>query len=130
MKTLVAGTFDNFHIGHQWLIWSAYHRSDKLVVIVARDKTVEQIKAQTPKNFERARMARVLMEFVSYPNTKVRLGRQDRDFWMTIEEEQPNLILLGYDQGFDEALCRKKFPNINIERCSAYGPDVFKSSKF
>lgn len=130
IKTLVAGTFDNFHVGHQWLLWQAQSQASELVVIVARDKTVHKIKKQPPRNTETARLARVLTEFVSQPNTKVRLGRADQDFWETIKEENPEKILLGYDQKFDEATCAQKFPNICIERCTAYSPAFFKSSKF
>jgi len=130
MKILLAGTFDNFHIGHQWLIWSAYAKGESLSIIVARDKTVKKIKGQLPKNQERARMGRVLVDLVSTQNTTVRLGRKDADFWAAIAEETPDMIYLGYDQHFDEQKCQEKFPNIVIERCSAYHPAIFKSSKF
>ena len=130
MKILVAGTFDNFHIGHQWLIWSAKAKGESLVIIVARDKTVTRIKGSAPKNQERARMGRVLVDLVSTQHTTVRLGRKDADFWVTIAEESPDMIYLGYDQHFDEVQCAEKFPHIKIERCSSYAPEIFESSKF
>lgn len=131
MKTLIAGTFDNFHVGHQWLIWEAYnHVPAELVIIVARDKTVKRIKGKPPQNSELERLDRIQQEVVNFENIQVRLGRSDQDFWMTITEESPERILLGYDQQFNEAAAFKRFPKLKIERASAYQPNFFKSSKF
>lgn len=125
MKLLIAGTFDNFHVGHQWLIWSAYQKGSELVIIVARDETVAHIKQREPKNNEQSRLARIEQEIQGYPNIKVRLGRADQDFMVTIAEETPDMIYLGYDQQFNADSV-----NILTERATAYAPDFFKSSKF
>lgn len=130
MKTLIAGTFDNFHVGHQWLIWSAINKGGKVSVIVARDKTVKRIKSKSPKNKEALRLARVQIEIENTVSAQARLGRSDADFWQTIREENPTHILLGYDQHVQAADILKVFPDLIIERCNAYLPAVFKSSKF
>ena len=98
MKTLIAGTFDNFHVGHQWFIWSAIKEGSETVIIVARDKTVTRLKKQTPRNTELNRLARVKHEILNLETVSARLGRSDADFWETIREEKPDQILLGYDQ--------------------------------
>ncbi len=102
----------------------------KLVIIVARDATVKRIKGNAPRNSEQRRQARVIEELAYYPDVAVRLGRADADFWATIAEEMPDRILLGYDQKFDEDACVERFPDIKLERATAYAPEVFKSSKF
>lgn len=97
---------------------------------MARDKTVKRIKSKSPKNKETLRLARVQTEIENAISVQARLGRSDADFWQTIREENPTHILLGYDQHVQEVDILKVFPDLIIERCSAYQPAVFKSSKF
>ena len=130
MKTLIAGTFDNFHVGHQWFIWSAIKQGSQTVIIVARDTTVTRLKKQTPCNSELNRLARIQNEIIALDTVSARLGRSDADFWETIREEAPDQILLGYDQHVKAEAINKTFPDIIITRCTAYQPDFFKSSKF
>jgi FAD synthetase len=130
MKTLIAGTFDNFHVGHQWFIWSAIKEGSETVIIVARDKTVTRLKKQTPRNTELNRLARVKHEILNLETVSARLGRSDADFWETIREEKPDQILLGYDQHVTPEAINKTFPDITIKRCAPYKPEFFKSSKF
>lgn len=130
MKILIAGTFDNFHVGHQWVIWSAIKQETEVCIIVARDTTVTRLKKQTPTNTELNRLARVNHEIVALESVTARLGRSDADFWETIREEAPDQILLGYDQHVKAESINKTFPDIIITRCTPYQPDFFKSSKF
>lgn len=141
MKTLIAGTFDNFHVGHQWLIWQAslpeleiknYELKIKeaLIIIIARDKTVKRIKGQRPKNTEQQRLRRVQQEIIGFPNISAQLGHPEGDFWHTIADTAPDKILLGYDQHVQESDILAHFPHIQLERCPAYQPEIFKSSKF
>jgi glycerol-3-phosphate cytidylyltransferase-like family protein len=99
-----------------------------MVVVVARDTTVQRIKNHQPRHSETQRLERLKQE--NLPHTKVRLGRADGNFWETIREESPSVICLGYDQRFDESKCRELFPQIQIIRSDAYHPEFFKSSKF
>ena len=128
---LIAGTFDNFHVGHQFLCWQAYNEVESrgkdslLTIIIARDKTVERIKKHKPKNEEPVRLRRLKQEFEHFDGVKIRLGRQDADFWKTVQEVNPQKILLGYDQKFDNGAFGKIFPDILVERCPAYAPGVF-----
>jgi len=100
------------------------------VVILAREGTVKKIKGALPKHSEAQRLGRLMTEFQHHSGIRVKLGREDGDVWGTIAAEAPDMILLGYDQGFDEALCAEKFPAIKLTRCTAYAPEIFKSSKF
>ncbi len=130
MKTLIAGTFDNFHIGHQHYVWSGYTHSSELHIIIARDNTVFKIKGKKPRNSEVKRYERVIYEFTHFENVEVRLGRADQNFFKTIEEVAPERILLGYDQQFNLENFANTFPNILVERAQPYSPEFFKSSKF
>ena len=124
MKIFVAGTFDHFHVGHQWLLWQGALMGDCMVVTVARDKTVEHIKNHRPDFLEDQRLKR--LEEEGLPNTEVRLGREDADFLETLREESPDLVLLGYDQGCPKSIEEE----YKVIRCSEYHPEVFKSSYF
>lgn len=111
-------------------MWSAINQGGKVSIIVARDETVERIKSKSPKNNEDLRLERVQTEIKNTISAQARLGRSDADFWQTIREENPTHVLLGYDQHVTEASIRAHFPNLKIERCTAYQPEFFKSSKF
>lgn len=124
MKIFVAGTFDHFHVGHQWLLWQACSRSDECVVVIARDVSVDRIKGFIPSHTEKERLQRVQRE--NLPHTKVILGKVGNDFLDIVREENPDLVLLGYDQYCPERLQE----SFRVERCSAYHPEVFKSSYF
>ncbi len=130
MKTLIAGTFDNFHIGHQWLLWHGVAQSSHLTIIVARDITVEKIKKNTPKNTEHERLKRIQEEIKYISHVKVKLGRDDGNFEKTITEISPHKIILGYDQELPEKFIQKHKDSIIIERHTAFHPQFFKSSKF
>jgi len=127
-KLLVAGVFDHFHVGHQHFLHHASQVCDELIIIIGREGTVERIKGGKPQRSESERLKRIEAENIN--RTRVRLGREDGDVWKTIEEENPDAILLGYDQRFDEAQCAERFPAIQILRAEPYAPEHFKSSKF
>ncbi len=127
-KLFVAGAFDSFHMGHQFFLWKASSMCKELVVVVARDETIKRIKNKTPKYSEEKRLQRIKEENLF--NAKIRLGREDANFVVTLKEENPDVLLLGYDQKFDEKKGRESFPNLIILRADSFAPDFFKSSKF
>ena len=127
-KILVAGTFDKFHVGHQFFLWTTKTLCKNMCVVVARDNTVRKIKKKTPTQKKKKRLKRIQQE--NLPNTKTRLGREDAEFLQTLQEESPTALFLGYDQNFDEKDCKNAFPNLTIKRTKPYFPNIFKSSKF
>ncbi len=129
-KVFVAGTFDNFHVGHQFFLWSASNFGEKLIVIVARDETVKSLKIREARNNENIRKSRLEKEFANYKNVKIRLGNLNGNFLETLREENPDILYLGFDQYFDEKKCSETFPNLKIVRAKKYFPEIFKSSKF
>lgn len=128
MKIFIAGTFDPLHIGHQWLLWHATKSADNVVVIVATDKMVRKIRGRSAFFSETERITRLQKE--KLPRTKIRLGRNDGNFLQTLQEESPNILLLGFDQNANEIAIQKEFPDLEIRRAKKYFPEFFKSSYF
>ncbi len=129
-KVFVAGTFDNFHVGHQFFLWSALAFGNKITVVIARNETVEKLKGRRARNNEDVRKSRLEEEFVKVENVKIRLGNSNGDFLETLKKENPDILFLGFDQIFDEKKCLKFFPDLKIIRAKKYFPEVFKSSRF
>jgi cytidyltransferase-like protein len=128
VKIFVAGTFDPLHIGHQWLLWDAVKKATAMTVVIATDVTVRKIRGRDSFYTEEKRMNRLKQEML--PNTKIRLGRTDGDFIQTLREEDPDILLLGFDQIADEKLIRDNFSRLKIRRTEKYFPEFFKSSHF
>lgn len=128
MKIFIAGTFDPLHIGHQWLLWNASKKATELVIIVATDIMVQKIRGRASHFSEQERLKRIQQEF--FPNAHIRLGREDGDFLQTLQEESPDMLLLGFDQKANETLIQKTFPALEIHRAEKYFPEFFKSSYF
>ncbi len=122
------GTFDLFHEGHLAYFRQARAYGDSLVVVVARDNNVEQIKGRKPLRNEQERLWHV--SNCGLVN-KVILGH-DHDFLQVIEEEQPDVLCLGYDQAVDEEHLATSLEERGLKplilRMEAYHPEMYKSS--
>lgn len=128
-KTVMCfGTFDGLHPGHEDYFRQAHELGDSLVVVVARDVTVVDIKGDLPSINEQERLQAV-MDHVLVDDAV--LGYED-DKYRVIEEHQPDILCLGYDQEsftdtLDIELTRRGLA-AQIVRCEPYFPDTFKSS--
>ena len=122
------GTFDGLHPGHEDYFKQAREHGDKLVVVVARDNTVVDVKGNLPATNEAERLYKVqehpLVDeaMLGYPDDKYRV----------IEEIQPDIICLGYDQEaftdtLDVELTRRGLA-ASVIRCQPYFPDTYKTS--
>lgn len=122
------GTFDGMHAGHEDFFRQAKDHGDELIVIVARDVTVLDVKGDLPGINENDRLATVSNHpFVD----DARFGNPG-DKYKIIEEVQPDIICLGYDQeafteNLDAELSRRGL-SASIVRCRPYYPDTMKSS--
>lgn len=122
---MVFGTFDILHPGHLFLFTEAKKLGDNLIVIVARDTTVQSIKKIEVENKEDVRLENIKNLNIA---DKIILGNTD-DKYQVIREEAPDVIALGYDQvAFTEKLV-ENFPNIKIVRLPPYKENIYKSSK-
>lgn len=95
MKTiLIFGTFDILHAGHLSLFAQAKRLGGRLVVVIARDKTVRRVKGRASIHTEQERKA--MLKHIDYIN-KVVLGDQS-DVYKVIRRIRPEVVALGYDQ--------------------------------
>ena len=128
-KVLVFGSFDLIHKGHLYFLENAKKQGDELIVVVARDNTIEKFKKHKPKYSEDMGVNHIKeIEFVD----KVVLGHLN-DKYKAIEEIKPEMIVLGYDQNsFTDKLeseLNKRKLKIEIIRLNSYKPEIYKSSK-
>jgi len=95
MKVLTFGTFDKIHKGHEFYLREASKFGD-LYVVVARDETVRKVKNKVPRDDEDTRLKNVSkLKFVK----EAVLGNLENKYDI-VEEINPGVICLGYDQTF------------------------------
>lgn len=125
-KVIAFGTFDILHPGHEHALKEAKALGDELVVIIARDQTVERVKNRKALNTESVRRENVEKLGIA---TKVRLGGLGHPHDV-IKEEQPDIIALGYDQKFFiENLDTVLTKSVKIVHLEPFHPEKYKSSK-
>ena len=95
-KVMCFGTFDVLHEGHKFYLLEAKKLGGCLVVVVARDGTVKEVKRQQPLNNENERVKNLQKLGIA---DKVVLGNPG-DKLRVVEDEKPQIICLGYDQTF------------------------------
>jgi len=130
MTTIMCfGTFDLLHPGHIFFLKRAKSLGDKLVVVVARDSTIKEVKGITPKYNERERVEHIRDLKIA---DKVVMG-YETDKYEVVEDINPDVIALGYDQdGFADKLkeeMEKRKMNPKIVRLAPYKEEHYKSSK-
>ncbi len=130
MVTVMAfGSFDVLHPGHLFYLREAKRFGNNLVVVIARDETIKKIKGEDPKYNEKQRKEHLRDIPVV---DKVVLGYLE-DPYEIIEEINPDIICLGYDQdSFSETLkeeMKLRKMNPKIYRMKPYKEHVYKSSK-
>lgn len=102
-RVMVAGVFDIIHPGHIYLISRAAELGD-VIVVVARDSTVERLKGRRPIIPEDQRLEVVK----SIKGVKEAfLGNEGEDMLRIVEELKPDIILLGPNQDFNEDKLRR-----------------------
>lgn len=128
-KTVMAfGTFDLFHAGHENYLQQAKELGDHLIVIIARDETVQKIKGHAPAHNEQERMKNVKLSGIA---DKVVLGFKD-DKHKVLKKFRPDVLALGYDQfvftqRLEKTLIDIKL-NAQVVRLLPYFPQMYKSS--
>jgi len=126
---MCAGTFDVIHPGHLYFLSEAKKCGDKLIVVVARDETSERMKGKKPVHNEKIRLEQV--RSLKIVNEAV-LGNKGNIFQI-VEEINPNVICLGYDQKVLKQELEDELKKRNIKsdviRIGSYMPHLYKSSK-
>lgn len=95
-KVMAQGTFDILHPGHIHYFKKSKELGDELVVVIARDSRVKDKKNLYFSEDERREMVQALK-----PVDNAILGTEG-DIYRTVEEVDPDVITLGYDQEHDE----------------------------
>ena len=109
VKVMATGTFDLLHMGHIYYLKEAKKLGDILVVVVATDATVRKLKHE-PVNHENIRMGLIReLKVVD----EAYLGHE-HDMYTIVEEIQPDIIALGYDQIHDEAAMKNEMKKRKI----------------
>lgn len=134
ITVLASGVFDLLHYGHIRFLEEAKHlvgKNSKLVVIVARDKTVIRMKGRRPVIPEDQR--RALVEALEVVDEAL-LGYEDMDLDSVIERIKPDVIAIGYDQDEIEEKTRgiveEKGLELRIIKVGRFGmKDLNSSSK-
>lgn len=118
---MIAGTFDILHAGHIFLINEAAKLGD-VYVIVSTDKNRKLYSGVSPIIPQEQRLDII----GSIKNIKeARLGRSDNDTLKTVEEINPDIIILGPDQKYDintlkNGLKKRGLNNIEVKRIETY----------
>ncbi len=120
VRVMATGVFDILHPGHVLFLQEAKKLGDELVVVVARDSTVERLKHRPIMNEE---IRRFMVESLK-PVDRAVLGHED-DMYKTVEDVKPDIIVLGYDQKFSEEEieeeCKKRGLKVRVVRLKKYG---------
>jgi FAD synthetase len=129
---LASGVFDLLHLGHVKYLEEAKKaggQGAELIVIVARDGTVEKRKGVKPVMPENQR--RALVESLEVVDEAI-LGYEDFDIAKVIEKIKPDVIAIGHDQNGMEQAVRKyvkeKGLAIKVVKIGKFGEDELDSS--
>jgi FAD synthetase len=129
---LASGVFDLLHLGHVKFLEAAKKAGGKdaeLIVIIARDSTVEESKGRKPVMPENQR--RALVESLKVVDEAV-LGFEKFDLADVIERVKPDVIALGYDQEDMEKRVQKYVNKhklkIKVIRIGKFEEDALDSS--
>lgn len=125
---LVGGVFDLLHVGHIHTLKSAKLLGDVLIIVVATDSTVSNLK-KNRKIYHDEKSRLELVSSIKFVDRAV-IGRK-KSIYDTVEFVRPDIIALGYDQIHDEIAMKKncfdRGLNLDVVRLSSPLPEL-KSS--
>ncbi len=132
-KTVIAtGVFDILHPGHIRFLEESKKAGgpgSRLVVVVARDKTVIDRKGRKPVMPEEQR--KIIVSALK-PVDKVVLGHRTLDFLGVLKEYDPSIVCVGYDQTdikrSVEKIIRAEHLPVKVVQIGRYGPKGLDSS--
>jgi FAD synthetase len=129
---LASGVFDLLHLGHVRFLEEAKTaggENAELIVIIARDRTVEKRKGKKPIMPENQR--RALVESLKVVDEAI-LGYEEFDIGRVIEKIKPEIIVVGYDQDGMEQMVKnyvkEKGLKIKVVKIGKFGEDELDSS--
>lgn len=123
-KIATFGVFDIIHPGHVKFLEKCKNlaKESRLIVVIARDSTVVEEKGKKPTISEEYR--RYTVEALK-PVDKTILGNEGPDKFRIVEDIRPDIIVLGFDQTWDEKELKKELEKrglkIQVLRLEKYG---------
>ena len=128
-RVVVFGIFDGVHDGHRDFFRQASEFGEHLIVVVGRDGPAFRLKGRKPRHSESKRLDLVAHEqWVSFAV----LGDEELSSYQVLEELNPDVICLGYDQqelGEDLRRWMKRRGNeIPTHHLKPHAPDRLHSS--
>ena len=127
-RVVATGTFDILHPGHLFYLEESKKLGDELWVIVARDANVRHKPHPIIPEEHRLRMVSALK-----PVTHAILGDKT-DMFRPIEEIQPAIITIGFNQHFDESKLQIQLSERGLTpkvvRIGKYEDGILCSSRF
>ncbi len=124
VRVMASGVFDILHTGHISYLEQAKALGDELYVVVASDDTVRKNKHEpiTPERM-RVRIVSALK-----PVDVAMIGNDSGDMFAILDEIRPDVIVLGFDQKFDENTLseelKKRGFDIAVKRADQSGEDL------
>lgn len=123
IRVMAAGVFDLLHTGHVQYLRGAREHGDELVVVIARDASVEERKHPPILPEE---MRRDLVSALK-PVDRAVLGHEE-DHFASVERLEPDVIALGYDDyhGTDEVQqeCSDRGLDVEVVRVGEHEDDL------
>lgn len=128
-KVLVFGSFDGLHPGHLKFLAEAKKFGVELVVILAQDEVIAELKGSLPlHNFASRKADLATLQEVSY----VLPGDYELGTYSAILSLKPDVIAFGYDQAELQNDVTVWLKNNEIDSkiitIEAYKPEKYKSS--
>lgn len=94
-RVAVFGVFDGLHPGHLAFLKQAHELGEELIVLVARDESVNELKHRSPRKNLQAR----INDLQQIPEvTAVLSGDTELGSYHCLKAAKPTLIAFGYDQ--------------------------------
>ncbi|MEM3593768.1 MAG: adenylyltransferase/cytidyltransferase family protein, partial [Candidatus Jordarchaeaceae archaeon] len=134
-RVMAFGTFDLVHVGHIKFFEEAKKlggKNSELIVVISRDSNVLKMKKRPPifNEEERKTVVQALK-----PVDKAILGHEGEDMLQIVKENNPDIIVLGYDQRIDPEEFQKfkqelkeKGINAKVVRLPKYGTGLNSST--
>jgi FAD synthetase len=110
IRVMASGVFDILHLGHLHYIEESKKLGDELIVVIATDETVRKMKHEPITNEQ----IRVKLVNSLKPVDSAVLGYSG-DMYKIVEELDPDIITLGYDQVHDEENIKKELAKRNLK---------------
>ncbi len=122
MKVIAFGTFDPIHKGHEDFLRQA-KKLGHLIVVVSHDDKIKLEKNRDPRESSHDRLEKVKALNIA---DEIIISEPGEQFNL-LENINPDIIALGYDQKIPEPL-KNKVKKYNIITLKPFKPEVYKST--